>query len=208
MTLGALKPWERPETGSPAAFAARFRAVIPMLETERLTLRAPMMEDFPAFAEIEMSERAVFMGGPLNREDTWLDFTQCLASWMLNGYGMWTVTTKDAVVQGFVTVVRGYEDLEPELGYFFLEPATGKGFASEAAQAARDWAIKTLNVGSLVSYIDGKNTASTRVAAKVGGRRDTASEQNLEGTEYEGDVVFRHWPLQGRPDVALERALG
>jgi len=148
------------------------------------------------------------MGGPLNREDTWLDFTQCLASWMLNGYGLWTVTTKDEAVQGFVTVCRGYEDLEPELGYFFLESATGKGFAAEATKAARNWATLTLKVGSLVSYIDGKNTASTRVAEKVGGRRDTVAEQVFSGTDYEGDVIYRHWPLQGRPDVALERALG
>lgn len=208
MTFGALKPWERPETGSPAAFAARLRALIPVLETERLSLRAPTMEDFPAFAEIEMSERAVYMGGPLNREDTWLDFTQCLASWMLNGYGMWTVVTKDGALQGFVTVCRGFEDLEPELGYFFLESATGKGFASEAAKAARQWAVDTLEVRSLVSYIDGKNTASMRVSEKVGGRRDMVSEQVFSGTEYEGDLVYRHWPLQGHPDVALERALG
>jgi RimJ/RimL family protein N-acetyltransferase len=179
-----------------------------VLETERLILRAPVMEDFPAFAEIEMSDRAVFMGGPLSREDTWFDFTQCLASWMLNGYGLWTVTTKDETLQGFVAVCRGYEDLEPELGYFFLASGTGKGFASEAVKAARDWAIETLNVGSLVSYIDGKNAASMRVAEKVGGRRDTVAEQVFSDTDYEGDVVYRHWPLQGRPDVALERAFG
>ncbi|MCY4334357.1 MAG: GNAT family N-acetyltransferase [Litoreibacter sp.] len=208
MTLGALKPWERPETGKPAANAARFQSLIPVLETERLILRAPIMEDFPAFAEIEMSDRAIYMGGPLNREDTWLDFTQCLASWMLNGYGMWSVTTKDGALQGFVTIVRGYEDLEPELGYFFRAEAEGKGYASEAAKAARDFGIDEIGVGSLVSYIDGKNAASVNVAAKIGGTRDRASEQIFEGTDYTGDVVYRHWPKNGRPDVALEKALG
>lgn len=195
MTLGPLHPWETPETGGPAVFAAGLRAGIPVLETERLRLRAPMMEDFVPFAEISMSDHARYMGGPLTRSETFLDFAQCISSWLLNGYGMFTVEAEGEVV-GFATLVRGCDDdedresgdLEPELGYFFLPQYCGKGYATEAARAVRDWGIETLNVGSMVSYIDRHNTPSVNVAEKLNAWRDTPHP------DFPEDHVYRHWP--------------
>ncbi|MEO1239172.1 MAG: GNAT family N-acetyltransferase, partial [Pseudomonadota bacterium] len=44
----------------------------------------------------------------------------------------------------------------------------GKGYATEAATAARDWAVSTLSPARLVSFIDPANTASQAVAKRLG----------------------------------------
>lgn len=38
--------------------------MIPTLESERLLLRAPAMQDWPAYQELMLSQRAAHMGGP------------------------------------------------------------------------------------------------------------------------------------------------
>lgn len=202
MRMAARRPthepraWEQPSTGPAAALAAKLQARLPVLETARLTLRAPpRIEDFDAYAAILMSERAVHMGGPFDRREAWLDFTQVIATWHLRGHGLWTVTRKtDSTILGFVLIGMEQGDQEPELGYFFLEEAEGKGYAAEAAEAARDHA-RTLELPALVSYIDPPNTRSRNLAERVGGAsRDTGAEGILDDKV----LVLRHW---GGPDT-------
>ena len=58
----------------------------------------------------------------------------------------------------------------------------GKGFASEAAERARAHGYRTLKLARLVSYIDPGNTASQRVAEKLGARRE--GEFLLKGKKH------------------------
>ena len=182
-------PWEQPSTGPAAALAAKLQALLPVIETARLILRAPRIEDFDAYAAILMSERAVHMGGPFDRREAWLDFTQVIATWHLRGHGLWTVTDKtDNTTLGFVLIGMEQGDQEPELGYFFLEEAEGKGYAAEAAGAARDHA-RALELPALVSYIDPPNTRSRTLAERVGATRDATAEGALDAEV----LVLRHW---------------
>ena len=43
----------------------------PRLQTQRLILRAPNLSDFEAYAAFYATDRARFVGGPLDRGDTW-----------------------------------------------------------------------------------------------------------------------------------------
>ena len=182
-------PWEQPSTGPAADFAAKLQALLPVLETARLILRAPRIEDFDAYAAILMSDRAVHMGGPFDRREAWLDFIQVIATWHLRGHGLWTVTDKaDGSILGFVLIGMEQGDQEPELGYFFLKEAEGKGYAAEAAEAARDHA-RTLELPALVSYIDPPNTRSRSLAERVGATRDAGAEGILDDKV----LVLRHW---------------
>lgn len=187
---------ERPTSGPAVAMAARFASLVPVIETERFRLRAPVLADFPAFAEIDCSDRARFIGGPESREDAWFSFTGIVAGWMLHGHGGWTITEhKDDEPLGFV--VLGFEpgDLEVELGYLLRATAEGRGVASETARAVRDWAEDALNLTGLVSYIDPENTASAAVATRLGATRDAKAE-----TDFAADPihVYRHPNTKGR----------
>lgn len=66
---------------------------------------------------------------------------------------------------------------EVEIGYRLARSAWGKGYANEAALAIRDHAFNNLKMKRLIAIIDPSNTASIRVAEKVGMR-------------YEQDVLF------------------
>lgn len=199
MTQATAYPWEVPASGAPAAFAADLRAHLPRLETARLVLRAPVIEDFETYRAILMSPRAVHMvDEPLDRRDTWLDFAQVVATWLLRGHGLFAIEDRaSGAVLGFTLIGFEEGDREPELGWFLTEDAEGQGYAFEAAEAVRNWGLSTLKVPSLVSYIDPPNARSIRLAERLGGWHDRAASAELSAAQGAEVAVYRHWPPGG-----------
>lgn len=178
---------ELPTPGPAAEIAAVFQALVPLLTTDRLVLRAPRLSDFPAYREIVCTDRGAYVGGPMSRDDGWFDFAGMMANWMLHGHGGWTVEDSATLdVLGFVALGLEPGDREVELGYIFRAPAEGKGFATEAVRAVRNWAFDELHLPTLVSYIDRENTRSVALAARLGAFDDTPPSWTPE------DVVYRH----------------
>lgn len=66
----------------------------------------------------------------------------------------------------FPQKIQGKEELE--LGYRFLKKHWGKGFATEAATAVKDYAFNEMGLTRLISLIEKENIASVRVAEKNG----------------------------------------
>ncbi|PRX33782.1 Protein N-acetyltransferase, RimJ/RimL family [Meinhardsimonia xiamenensis] len=187
---------EMPPAGSAAALAETIAAAIPVLETERTRLRAPRIGDFDLYASIVCSPRGSHLGGPYTRADAWSDFSRAVAGWLLHGHGLWCVETRaDRLAIGFVVIGLEPGDAEPELGFLFAREVEGKGFAREAAAAARDFAWHRLGLESLVSYIDAENTRAIELALRLGARRDAAAEARLA----EPACVYRHPRPEKRP---------
>lgn len=61
---------------------------------------------------------------------------------------------------------------EIEVGYRLARAWWGQGFATEAARGVRNYAFHSLGLSRLVSLIEPSNTASLRVAAKLGMHRE------------------------------------
>lgn len=57
---------------------------------------------------------------------------------------------------------------EPEIGYHVHREHQGRGYATEAARAVRDYAFGTLGCDHVISMIRPENLASRRVAEKNG----------------------------------------
>jgi RimJ/RimL family protein N-acetyltransferase len=181
-------PHERPSTGPAAALAARLCAAVPAIETPRLRLRAPRIEDFDAYAAIVCGPEGVHVGGPLDREEAWLDFAQMVAGWLLRGAGLFSVERRDdGRLIGFVPLNHEFGDPEMELGWFLIPEAEGRGFATEAAEAARRCAAEDLGLRGLVSYVAEDNPRSIRVAERLGAAPEPA--RHPEDAEV---IVFRH----------------
>lgn len=178
---------EQPTPGPALGIAARFQALVPVIATERLVLRAPALADFPAYAEIVCGPRGRHIGGPLSRDDAWSDFAGMCANWMLHGHGVWTVENRDGGLLGFVLLGLEPGDLDVELGFLFLEAAEGRGFAFEAASAVRDWAFETLERDTLESYVDAANARSLALAERLGARDETPADWAGSGAR-----LFRH----------------
>ena len=179
---------ERPTGGNAPLMAAQLRAAIPALDTVRLHLRAPLVEDFQAYADIVCSERGQYMGGPMDRDDAWYDFLSLSSGWVLHGHGGWVITDRTtSQTLGFVMVALEPGDHEPELGYLLCADAEGQGYAFEAATAARTFARDHLQIPALVSYIDTDNTRSRALASRLGATDEGKVEENQDFH------VHRHW---------------
>jgi RimJ/RimL family protein N-acetyltransferase len=170
--------------------AAAVSAGVPVLQTGRLILRAPKMADYPAYEAVFTSDRSRYMDGPFTAEQAYGDFCQGVAGWALRGAGMWTVTLQgDDAPLGWVYLWREYGDPEEEIGWVMTEAAEGNGYAQEAARAVLPYAVARYGKGGFVSYIDAANTASARLATRLGAVRDLAAEAAYGEPDLH---VFRH----------------
>lgn len=147
--------------------------IAPVLHTERLTLRAPVMADFAAYRAFVTSDRTRFMGGPHSEDTAWAWFCNDVAQWALLDMGGLIVDGPDGPV-GQVSLTHGPQFPEPELGWFLFEGAEGQGYATEAASALRDWALGDRGLETIVSYVDPGNAASAAVARRLGAVIDPA----------------------------------
>lgn len=181
--------FERPTPGPATQLAAKISGCVPVITTDRFTLRAPVLSDFPACAEIICDERGRFIGGPLSRDDAWFEFTAMVSGWMLHGHGGFAIEDRiTGDVMGFVVLGLEPGDFEVELGFALIKAAEGKGVAHECARAVRYWAEDELRLTGLVSYIDPENTRSVALAKRLGADRDAKAEAEFD----DGTCVYRH----------------
>ena len=153
----------------------------PTIETERLTLRAPTVADFDIYVETLTSERAKYVGGPWTRRGAWYDLAAEVGGWILHGFGSWSIVPKESGrFAGMIILSKPDHYPAPELGWMLQADAEGKGYAFEAAVAARDWARRTLNFPRLVSYIYEANTRSVALAEKLGAEVDSDAPETAE----------------------------
>jgi RimJ/RimL family protein N-acetyltransferase len=148
-------------------------APIPVLHTERLLLRGWRPPDFEAHAEMCADpEVQRFLGGPLDRAESWRSMALSVGHWVLRGYGNWVLERRsDGRVVGRAGLWYPEGWFGIEVTWKLARDAWGHGYATEAARATLDWAWPTLDTDILISVIDPANTASMRVAERIGMRR-------------------------------------
>ncbi len=161
--------------------------MIPRIVTERLVLRGPVAADFEPIRALLMSERAEYMGGPFTLEQAWKEFCMDVAGWMINGHGGWSIEARSGGFVGMVALTERPDFPERELGWMLLPEAEGKGYAVEAACAARAHAYGPLGWPTVVSYISPENARSIALAERLGATRDDTAEP-----PEPGDLVYRH----------------
>jgi len=157
----------------------------PVLETDRLILRAPGAADLDAMTGFFGSDFGRFYGGPMDAQDAWYKFAAYIGQWTLRGYGLFAITvqrTGDTVGMAGLTHPAGQR--EPEMSWLLTSPDhTGKGFAVEAARAVLNHLFATRDWTSLPSFIHPENTASARLAERLGAVRDPATPSEIANCE-------------------------
>ncbi|OYW51646.1 MAG: GNAT family N-acetyltransferase [Rhodobacterales bacterium 12-65-15] len=160
----------------------------PTLHTARLTLRLPRLADFEAWAAYFATDRSVHEGGPKTRRGAWEHWACDVALWSLRGYGPFGVDDRaTGAYLGEVGIYHGEGYPAPELGWFVVPEAEGKGVALEAAGAVLDWVRATFDWPHVTNIIDPKNARSIALGLRLGGVIDP----KLPGIDP-GDVVIRH----------------
>jgi RimJ/RimL family protein N-acetyltransferase len=133
--------------------------------TPRLVLRRFAPEDAAAFAEINADPLVMrFVGGPLSRAAS----DALLARFVDEGdLARWAVE-RDGRLLGFCGLGKHPVADDLEIGWRLASHAWGQGLATEAATAVRDLAFGRFGLPRIVAVIHPDNTASVRVAQKIG----------------------------------------
>jgi RimJ/RimL family protein N-acetyltransferase len=146
---------------------------IPVVETDRLRLRGYREADVEALFAMADGDEVIapFMTynvAPL-REACWRSVALWIGHWALRGFGMWAVEERaSGVFIGRIGLWQPEGWPGTEVGWMLGRTWWGRGYATEAGQAAMDWGFEHLPVDELVSLIQPDNTASIAVAEKLG----------------------------------------
>ena len=178
-----------------------------ILETPRVTLRQFEADDLDAIAAIKSDPevmRYIGTGEPATREQV----KAMLDRWISNATYAWDEKTLQLVPQLYRAVERKAQfstwamilkstgelagrcglaawnldgALEVEVGYVLARQFWGKGLATEAALASRDYGFDRLGFDRLIALIQPGNVGSQNVARKLGMRAER--NFNLRGTD-------------------------
>ena len=168
-----------------------------VLETERLRLRPYRADDLDDLAEMFAdAEHMRWYPSAFTREQTqaWID--RQFQRYVEDGFGLFLAELREGTafagtIGPTVQTVEG--ERRVEIGWHIRPWLKGRGLAVEGADAARSWAFETLGVDHVISLIRPENTASRRVAEKLG--------MSIERETIHADL--RHYVYRGeRPSTS------
>lgn len=144
---------------------------IPVLHTRRLVLRAMTGDDLDGYEALYTDERVYrwFGGDAPDRPQVWRSVAMHLGHWALRGYGQWALEEKATgalVGRAGLWNPEGWPGLE--VGWTVTPEHWRRGYATEAGDAALEWAFDTLDVHEVISVTRPENAASRRVMEKLG----------------------------------------
>ena len=167
------------------------------LTTDRLIMRLPVESDLDGWAAFDADERATeFFGEPKSRAASWEMLASAAGMWALRGCGLFTVIERES--GQWVGRVGPWkpEGATAEIGWAILSSYWGRGYATEAARAAIDWATNHLGWQHINHCIDAENTASISLAEKLGSRWLREShDAHGKVTQVYGQTL-QHWRAQ------------
>jgi [ribosomal protein S5]-alanine N-acetyltransferase len=167
-------------------------SALPTLTTQRLRLRPMTLDDLDALAQIlGDAETMRFYANPFSRDESLAWIVRTLERYGQHGFGLFAVELlADGAFIGdcgpALQTVEGVDDVE--LGWHIRRDLWGRGYATEAARAWRDWVFARLERERVISLISPGNVASQRVAAKVG----LTLERLVEWREH---LVIELWSM-------------
>ena len=143
-----------------------------VIETPRLHLRRMTPDDVPAllsvFGDLEVMR---FYPAPFDeaRMQRWVAWNQ--SHYATHGHGLWVVilrATGECIGDCGLVPQQVVGVSEIEIGYHLRRDLWGQGLATEAALGCLNHGLTTFGYRRFVSLIHPQNTASLRVAEKVG----------------------------------------
>jgi RimJ/RimL family protein N-acetyltransferase len=151
-----------------------------ILETPRLILRPWRETDLDAHAAMMADpEIARFLGWDARRQDrasAWRAMALYVGHWALRGYGLFAVEERESGdFIGRAGLWRPEGMTQVEIGWGLARQYWGRGYATEAGLAVRDWALGPLGLQRLISLIHVDNHRSAAVAERLGMRLEAAT---------------------------------
>lgn len=140
------------------------------IETARLVLRPPRMEDFPAWAAFMADEEASrYIGGLQPPSVAFRGLATVTGCWALQGFGMFSMIEKASgewIGRSGPWQPMGWPGAE--VGWGVVRSRWGQGFAREAAEASMDFAVDVLGWTDIIHSIHPANVSSQTLARRLG----------------------------------------
>ena len=153
--------------------------IIPIIETERLRLRAHRPADLADCAAMWGDARVTrHIGGkPFAIDEVWAKILRYAGHWSLLGYGYWVIEDRasggflgEAGLADFKRCIGPGFDGAPEIGWVLAPARLPSPPRHPGPRAVLGWADRHLNRIRTVCLIDPENRGSVRVAEKCGYR--------------------------------------
>ena len=179
------------------------------LRTERLCLRQWRAEDREPFARLNSDPRVVeFLPGAMSRQESDLLADRIEAHFRQHGFGLWAVEIAGVTpFAGFIglSIPRFEAHFTPcvEIGWRLDAACWNRGYATEGARAALEYAFASLQLDEVVSFTVPANVRSRRVMAKLGMTHSTRDDFDHPGLPA-GHPLQRHVLYRLGKSVATE----
>lgn len=150
-----------------------------ILDTPRLRLRPLTDDDLePCAAMLADPEVMRYVSPtPLSRQVVEAAVAHYRGMAATRGYGWWAIDVKDGPSFAGVIMLKDVEfsaAFTPalEVGWLLPQTSWGRGYATEGARAALDYAFSTLNLDEVVAITTAVNAKSQRVMTRLGMTHD------------------------------------
>ncbi|RMG17194.1 MAG: N-acetyltransferase [Bacteroidetes bacterium] len=145
-----------------------------LFETKRLYVRELVMEDWPAFHQMQSNPRVMRYTGtaPMTEAESRKDLQAVIQAYSQenNTFWVWAALRKeDHAMAGTCALVQN-EEGEQEIGYRLLETYWGNGYGLEMTRGLVAYALNELQLPVLVAYVDTRNLPSIRILEGSGFR--------------------------------------
>ena len=143
-----------------------------IFETHRLYLRQLTLEDISSLSLVLSDQESMrHYPQPFSNEEVkeWIE--RNIKRYKNDGFGLWAVIRKtDNQFLGDcgITLQNIDGDILPEIGFHIIKKFCNLGYATEAAEVCKRYAMEVLGYKSIYSYSEVGNHASQRVAEKIG----------------------------------------
>ena len=175
------------------------------LETERLTLRPLVEDDFEAMHAMRSSPEVAryLYQEPATPEETRDRLTRLIGNIEWTKEDDWFSAAAVERASGITVGDLAFHwvserDKTGEIGFVVDPRHQGKGFATEASCALIDWAFTHAGMHRVIGRLEARNTASARVLEKLGMRLEAHFVENewVKG-EWSSELVYsvldREW---------------
>lgn len=168
----------------------------PQIRAERLVLRQFCETDAPRLATLagarRIADTTISVPHPYSESDADDAIRRFRCEWAARRGVHFAICTNDDPAQfvGYVGLRDvDYEHLVGELSFWMSEPATGRGYTTEAARAVLAFGFTELGLNRVCAYHMARNSASAKILANIGMREEGRLRQRVRKWDVFEDVL-------------------
>ncbi|MEM7738605.1 MAG: GNAT family N-acetyltransferase [Deinococcota bacterium] len=142
------------------------------MKREPLLYRRLSLTDLPNLLDIMLDAKHMAYSTHFKNKQQCETYLQMLASqWQTLGFGCWTILEKSSnatIGWGGIMIDENDPGWGPELIYYISPEYCGRGYASQLASTALQFAFDELDLPKVAAFAHPDNIASQKVLAKAG----------------------------------------